>query len=350
MGKVSSFDKIKDILPVGSSWLNNGSTKTNWRKIKKHPDYEPHQEYKEWAYVDNIKNVLLCDFSDDLDFWWIPWKKWDLVVSAGTREEDVTTTLKSFEKIWKTLEDSKNDILKILDIYVPNHSRNKIIRNADKIAKAIDPIFVKILDNIDKEDVKRFVKWVDLSRKMMEEKVYMWVVSNVGETWITVSIGSKLWYQVDYEIPYTRLPENMKNNKFRKWWTVFVDVKKDYEKITLSSREEFNKPRLDALKDMNIKINGYETVFYMTKAWKLLKWKIIWLGDDVFGKQVIFQTKDGKKKFPITIDALKEWRNLAKQAYQKINNDYSRNNKNQFPLKKKPSSSHIKDQYVVTKK
>lgn len=346
MGKVNSLDKIKDILPVENSWLNNRSTKNNWRKIKKHPNYEPHQEYKEWVYVHDLKNVLLDDF-DDVDFWWISGKKWDLVVAAGTKEEDVTTTLKSFEKIWKTLEDSKNDILKILDIYVPNHSRNKVIRNADKIS---EKILDKIFDPVYEKEVQNFVKWVDLSKKMMEEKVYMWVVSNVGETWITVSIGSKPWYQVDYEIPYTRLPENMKNNKFRKWWTVYVDVKKDYEKVTLSSREEFNKPRLDALKDMNIKINGYETVFYMTKAWKLLKWKIIWLGDDVFGKQVIFQTKDGKKKFPITINALKEWRNLAKQAYQKINNDYSRSNKNQFSLKKKPSSSDFKNEHIVIKK
>ncbi len=346
MGKVNSLDKIKDILPVENSWLNDRSTKNNWRKIKKHPNYEPHQEYKEWVYVHDLKNVLLDDF-DDVDFWWISGKKWDLVVAAGTKEEDVTTTLKSFEKIWKTLEDSKNDILKILDIYVPNHSKNKVIRNADKIS---EKILDKIFDPVYEKEVQNFVKWVDLSKKMMEEKVYMWVVSNVGETWITVSIGSKLWYQVDYEIPYTRLPENMKNNKFRKWWTVYVDVKKDYEKVTLSSREEFNKPRLDALKDMNIKINGYETVFYMTKAWKLLKWKIIWLGDDVFGKQVIFQTKDGKKKFPITINALKEWRNLAKQAYQKINNDYSRSNKNQFSLKKKPSSSDFKNEHIVIKK
>ncbi len=313
MGKVNSLDKIKQILPNNDDL----SIKNNWRKIKKHPNHKPHQEYSEWVYVSNIKKVLLDDFTDDLDFWWIPWKKWDLVVSAGTKEEDITTTLKSFEKIWKILEDNRNEILDTLHIPVPTHSHNKIINRC-----------------LNEQNFQDFYTSVDLSNKKMEEKVYMWSVSDVHENSLTVCIGSTFWqHPVEYDIPFDRLPDSMKGKNFHIWLSVFVDVKKDVSETTLTSRKYFDQPRLDELKRMGIEINWYKPVFYKTTSWKIYKWKIIWLWDDVFGEQVVFQTKEGKK-FPITLRALKKWIEAAKLEYQKKKSVSSETHKKPVLVKK----------------
>jgi len=62
------------------------------------------------------------------------------------------------------------DTSDIVSDYVPSYSKNKDIINAKKI---VDNAFVKVLDDLDEKDVKNFVNSVDLSKKMMEEKVYM---------------------------------------------------------------------------------------------------------------------------------------------------------------------------------
>jgi hypothetical protein len=75
------------------------------------------------------------------------------------------STSKSFSD---NLQKSKSDIFSILDVYTPKHSENKIIRIADKINKLLD----EGLRDINDKDVENFIKKVDLSKHMMENKIY----------------------------------------------------------------------------------------------------------------------------------------------------------------------------------
>ncbi len=315
-----SFDELSKI------------TKTQ-RDLTQYPGYKKHERYPEGvSSLDNVFN----EESPDLDRWSIPWKKWDLIVAFWAKEP--LSTSKSFSD---NLQKSKSDIFSILDVYTPKHSENKIIRIADKINKLLD----EGLRDINDKDVENFIKKVDLSKHMMENKIYKWIISKANKKWLTVCIWSQFWHTLEYDISYDSLPEYMKKKTFHKWLEVFVDIEKDSNKnktrVNLVPRKAFDKPRFDALKNMNIEVGSKKPVFYKTKWWKLLKWTIIWLGDDTFGKQVVFQTKDGKIKFSIAIESLKEWIDLARKDYFKTNNISKRpNNKKTSDFFNKKEKRH----------
>ena len=279
-----------------------------------------HELYKVYEQVDLPQKNMTVRFLET----WAPSKK--EIQKLLDQNFDLTIkTLKDIQK--KQLKEAllSLDTSDIVSDYVPSYSKNKDIINAKKI---VDNAFVKVLDDLDEKDVKNFVNSVDLSKKMMEEKVYMWIVSNVNKDWLSVSLGNKFWHSVRYDIPYSNLSNFAKNKNFHKWMTVFVDVKKDHTKTSLVSRKDFDKQRFDEIKSMWIEIGWYRPIFYMTKSGKILKGKVVSLGDDVFGKQVIFETNKGKK-FPVTLESLKIWMSLANKEYHK----YKANFRNKKPIK-----------------
>lgn len=279
-----------------------------------------HELYKVYEQVDLPQKSMTVHFLET----WAPSKK--EIQELLDQNFDLTIkTLKDIQK--KQLKEAllSLDTSDIVSDYVPNYSKNKDIINAKKI---VNNAFAKTLDDLDEKDVKTFVKSVDLSKKMMEEKVYMGIVSNTSKEWLTVSIGNKFWHSIEYNIPYSNLSDIVKNKKFRKWTIVFVDVKKDHTKTSLVSRKDFDKQRFDEIKNMWIEIGWYKPIFYMTKSGKILKGKVVSIGDDVFGKQVIFETKKGKK-FPLTIESLKTGMNLANKEYHK----HKANFRNKKPIK-----------------
>lgn len=322
MGKVKksykSFDELSVLLPK--------EDKT--REKTQYPGYKEHEKYSEWVY--NSENVF-SEKAPEFDFRYTPWEKIDKILASWANEN--LSTSKSFSD---RLQKSKSDIFDTLDI-IPKHSNNKIISMTEKINKMLK----NWLRELNNKDVENFIKSVDLWKQMMENKVYMGMVSNANKKWLTVCIWSQFWHPIEYDIDYNELSDSMKTKKFHKWLEVFVDIKKDEikheTKANLVSRNSFDKPRFEQLKSMNIQINWYKPIFYMTKSWKIFKWNVVWLGDDVFGKQVIFKTKDGKNQFPITIDSLKKWMELARSSYAKI----EKNRKKPIVLRKKTNSKSV---------
>lgn len=290
-------------------------------------------KYPNWSYVSNLKKVLLEE-SPDLDRRYNLWKKWDLTVASWTEENDLSTS-KSFSKL---LQNSKSQILSTLDVttsskeYRPTYATKNLISLSEKISEAL----------LKDYDFQEFYNGVDLSKTKMEEKTYMWIISDVNKESIKALIGRSFEHPVEYVIPYDRLPVSMKNQKFTRGDRIFVDVKKDATQANLVSKKVFDQPRLDELKNMWIEVNWSKPIFYMTKWGKSFKWKIIWLGDDVTGKQVIFQTRDGKKKFPISIEGLKLWISLAKQKFYQENSV--------TPIKKIVKNSDYSIQHTSSKK
>ncbi len=191
--------------------------------------------------------------------------------------------------------------------YTPTYSHNIKIRLSKKIEKVLEK----------KQNFQEFQSTVDLSKNIMEEKIYKWVISNVQEDSITVLIGKMFWNPIEYTIHYSKLTPLFQKRKYLVGDDVFVDVKKNTNDITLVSRLEFERPRREALSKLGIEINWVKPIFYQTKSWNIIRGKVIWIGQDSSGEQVIFENKDTKKKFALSLDNLQKWMKLARDTYIK---------------------------------
>lgn len=243
------------------------------------------------------------------------------------KDLDLTTKLvkeTQREKLKKALEDFDiSDLLSNIE-HFPNNSNNNTIYFTKKIGEAL-------LKDFDFQET--YESLPNFWKKLIEEKVYKWIVTSVDKNWFTVCLW-KLWTNpreyVFSKKNGTRLPSI--------WDMQYVDVKQKSGELT--SREAFDAPRKDKLKTMNIEINWYKPIFYLPKwSKKTLKGKIVSLSNDFLGNEVIFQTQDGKK-FSLSLETLKEWLSRASEEYNK-QKDLS--TKKSVPiLIKKPDVHHKK--------
>lgn len=224
--------------------------------------------------------------------------------------------VKTSKTLQNSLQKDKASIARILWLNIDKSKDWKMVDMLKKIQGMLD----KALLEASQKEVADFTESVDFSKRMMKNWVYKWIIAQKNKDGIIVSIGSKSGNPIEYELLYKDLPKWISKKKLSLTDEIFIDLEKLedwFMKINYATKKDFHKPLMEELDRLWLTINWYKPVFYMTKSGKPLTGKIVSLGDDVFGEQVVFQTKDWKQNFPISIAALKEWMFQARKAYQK---------------------------------
>lgn len=261
-----------------------------------------------------------------------------LETGAPSKAELKKLLIQDFALTTKTVKETQREKLKkalayfdISDLlsnieHFPNNSNNNTIYFSKKIGNALLKDF----------DLQEFYEILpNFDRKMIEEKVYMGLVTHVDEKSFTVCI----WKSWKTDVNYVFSKEDVKKMPLI-WDIQYVDLNQKLG--SLSSRDAFDAPRREKLKAMNIEINWHKPIFYLPKwSKKTLKGKVISLANDMEGKEVIFQTQQGQK-FSVSLETFKEWIQQARQEYVK-QKDFSYKKSAPILIKRQ----HIKEKAVA---